>query len=150
MADRDVYGLIVALVAWIADPARANLILNPTGGQKREIFAHVMPDDGSVADTATVVRLGSSSPREFDPFERLGIQVMTRGITLDAVIARCNAIHAVLLDAERRPLRHLALNAHWMLHIIDPSSPQPLPYDERKRPLGVININTTAALLPQE
>lgn len=149
MADRDVYGLIIALTTWIADPARGNLILNPTGVQKREIFSHNLPDDNTVAETATVVRLGAPSPRQFDPFERLGVQIFTRGLLLDAVIARCETIYGVLLDAQRRPIRSLALNAHWMCHLIDPSAPQPLPYDERKRALGVINCNVQAGLLPE-
>ena len=149
MAARDAYGLIIALTAWIADPTRANLIVNPTGGQTREIFSHFMAEDATTSDTATVVRMGSASPRLFDPFERVGIQIMTRGLALDAVMARCEAILAALLDSNRRPLRHVLLDAHWMLHLIDPSTPQPVGFDERKRALAVINLNVQAGLLPE-
>lgn len=149
MADRDLYGLIVALTAWIADPARANLILNPGMGDKREIIPHHLPDGPDMADVATVVRLGAASPPQFDPFDRVGVQILSRGKPLSAVMARANTIQNVLRDAQRRPLRHITLNAHWMLHLVDASPPQSIGDDEGKRSLIVINVNLSAGLLPE-
>ena len=149
MAARDLHGMIIALTTWLADPTRANLILNPSGAQKREIFSHFLPDDATVADTATVVRLGAGSPREYDPFERVGVQIMTRGKLLAPVMERSSVIYDELLDTHRRPLRHITLDADWMLHIVNPAPPQTVGHDEKRRPLAVININITAGLLPE-
>lgn len=149
MADRDLYGLVIALTAWIADPTRGNLILNPGIGQKREIIAHHLPDGPDMADVATVVRLGAASPPQFDPFDRISAQILTRGKPPVAAWARAQAIHNVLRDQQRRPLRHVTLNAHWMLHLIDASPPQSIGDDEGKRAQIVINVNLSAGLLPE-
>lgn len=148
MADCDVYGLIIALTTWLADPARANLILNPTGAQKREIYSHHLPDDSTVAAVATVVRLGSASPRLFDPFERLGVQILTRADSLANSMARSLLIYRQLIAAEpdQRPLRGVTLNEHWYLHLIDPIPPQPIAADPRGRWDSVINVNIQAGL----
>lgn len=151
MGLRDLAGLIEAFTAWIADPARADLILNPGVGELREIYSHHLPDDATVATCASVVRLTSAAPREYTPWENIGVQILTRGLSTPQVMFRSEAIFAAaLLDANRLPVRSIALNGDWHIQSIDAVPPQPLALDEKRRHLAAINLTLVAGLKPEE
>lgn len=151
MSARDLAGLIEAFTAWIADPLRADLILTPTGEEKREIYSHHLPDDATVATCASVVRLTSASPREYTPWENIGVQILTRGLSTPQVMFRSEEImRTALLDSNRLPVRFIALNADWHIQSIEAVPPQPLALDEQRRHLAVINLTLVAGLKPEE
>lgn len=147
MADRDVTGLLRALASFVA--TATSLIFEPQPGELRQIGVLTMADGAGVDDPLMVIRIGSGSPRVFDPFERMSIQFLTRGSNQESALIRAQRVHDVFLDAQRRPLRQFNLNAHWRIAQIDVSLPQVVGTDEQGRFLISSNAPVQAGLLPE-
>jgi len=125
------------------------VIWNPGVGEERNIFVHHLPETNAVA---SVVRVGSTSPRGWDLLDRLSVQIMTRsGTSNDATSAfeRAELIFDAFLETSTDvPKRAIDLGSDWFAHEIDAQRPQSIGLDEKNRALVSMNMQITAGTKP--
>lgn len=135
--------LLIELAKHIA--SAAGLVFNAQLGQTANLYIHTLPDNAPGGSIESVIRFTGGEAKRWDGLDRAFIQIMTRAPDQGEALGRAYAIYQAMLDAQRRPLRRLALGAKWLALELDVDYPQHIGLDEKKRHLFVSTLTMTAA-----
>lgn len=115
-------------------------------GEKRQLAILSLADDATLADPASVIRLGAQQPLGWNITYRGGIQIMTRGSDPSATLQQAAVIFDAFLNSNRTPKRGVDLGATWRLISVNPTFPQTIGLDGQGRSLYSMNLQIIAGL----